>query len=59
MFKMDVTDTFKTHIGTDYIAYKDPQKYTITVEPLSNHINCETTGQILGYRYLVKMGSPV
>ena len=36
-----------------------PKKYTITVEPVSYHINCETTGKILGYRDLVKMDEPV
>ena len=26
---------------------------------IANHINCETTGKILGYRDLVKMDTPV
>ena len=43
VFKMDAIDTFKTHIGTDYIARIDPKRDTITVEPLANNINCETT----------------
>ena len=42
-----------------YIAHTDPQKDTITVEPLANHINCETTGKILGYRDLVNMDAPI
>ena len=45
MFKMDMTDTSKTHIGSDYIDHTDPQKYTITVEPLAKHIKYETTGK--------------
>ena len=59
MFKMDVTDTEKAHIGSDYIAHTDPQKDKIKVEPLSHHIHCETNGKILGYRYLVKMNTLV
>ena len=42
MFKMYATETLKTYIGTYYIALIDPQKDTITVKPLRNHINCET-----------------
>ena len=45
MFKMDMIDTAKTRIGSDCIAHTDPQKDTITVEPLAHHINCETTGK--------------
>ena len=56
---MDAIDTLKTHIYTEYIDFTDPQKYTITVESLANHINCETSGKLLGYRYLVEMNSPV
>ena len=59
MFKIDTADILKTHIGTYYIARTYPKKYTITVEPLANHINCETNGEIIGYRYLVKMNAPV
>ena len=44
-FKMDTTDTSKTNIGSDYISRTDPKKDTITVEPLANHIKCETTGK--------------
>ena len=40
-------------------SHIDPKKYTITVEPLENHINCKTTGKILGYRDLVNMDTPV
>ena len=43
MFKMYTEDTSKTHIGTYYISQTDPKKDTITVEPLENHINYETT----------------
>ena len=39
MFKMDSTEKIKTHTGTDYLATIDPKKYTITVEPIENHIN--------------------
>ena len=59
MFKIDTTDTLKTHIGTDYIAHTEPKKDTIIVEPLANHINYETTGKILVYRDLIKMDVPV
>ena len=52
---MDVTDTAKSHICSEYIARIDPKKDKITVEPLAHHIHCETTGKILGYRDLVKM----
>ena len=31
----------------------------ITIKPLANHNNCETTGGILWYRDLVKMGTLV
>ena len=58
-FKMDMPETAKTLIGSDYIDHIDHIKYTITVEPLAHHINCETTGKILRYRDLVKMDAPV
>ena len=53
--KIYVTDTAKVHIGSYYIDHTDSKKYTITVEPLSHHINCKTTGKIIGYGDLVKM----
>ena len=59
MFKMDVTDTSKAHIGLDCIYHADPQKYTIAVEPLARHIHCETNGNILEYGDLAKMDAPV
>ena len=59
MFKKYMTETSTTHIGSDYIAHTYPKKYTITVEPVAHHINCETTGRILGYRDLDKMDAPV
>ena len=59
MFKMDTPYTSKIHIGSDYISHTDPQKDATTVEPLANHITCETTGKILGYRDLVKRDSTV
>ena len=31
MFKMDMIDTSKTHIGSDYISNTDPKKDTIAV----------------------------
>ena len=34
MFKYDMIDTEKSHIGSDYIAHTDSKKYTITVEQL-------------------------
>ena len=58
-FKKDMIDTSTTHIGSDYIDHTEPKKDTITVEPVSHHITCETNGKILGYRYLVKMDAPV
>ena len=48
IFKMYAADTLKTCIGTDYIFFTYPQKYTITGEPLAKQINCENTGNILG-----------
>ena len=54
-----MTYTTTTNIGSEYIAQLDPKTYTITVEPVANHITCETTGKILGSRYLVKMDAPV
>ena len=59
MFKKDMIDTSTTYTVSDYIAKTDPKKDTITVEPVSHHITCETTGKILGYRYLVKRDPPV
>ena len=48
-----------THRGSDYISKKDPKQDIITVEPVANHITCETNIKILGYRDLVKMDLPV
>ena len=59
MFKRDMTDTSTTHIGSDYIDKIDSKKDTITVETLAHRVTCETTGKILGYRYLVKKDPPV
>ena len=59
MFKTDAAEKITTHKGIDYLAHKDPKKHTITLEPIENHINCKTTGKILGYRELVKMDSTV
>ena len=59
IFKNDMTDTSTTNIGSDYIDHTDPKKDTITAELVSHHITCETNGQILGYRDLVKMDAPV
>ena len=59
IFKMDMPDISKTYIGSDYIDHIDPKKYTTTMEPLANHINCETIGKILVYRDLVKMDALV
>ena len=52
-------DTSTTHIGSDYSDHTYPPKDTITVELVAHHITCETNGQILGYRDLVKMDAPV
>ena len=59
MFKIDATYKIKTHIGIDYFSLIDPKKETITVKPMDNHINCETTEKILGYRYPFKMDALV
>ena len=59
IFKKDMTDTSTTHIGSNYIAKTDPQKDTITMEPVAQQNTCETTGKILGYRDLVKRDPPV
>ena len=48
-------DTSTTHIGSDYISKTYPSKDITTLEPVAHHINCETTGKILGYIDLVKM----
>ena len=45
MFKKDMKNTSTTHIESEYIAKTDPKKGTITVEPVSHHITCETTGK--------------
>ena len=50
ILKKDMADTSTTHIVSDYISKTYPQKYTITAEPVSHHITCETTGKIQGYR---------
>ena len=47
------------NIGTYYLYHIDPKNYTIKVEPLVNHINCETTGKTRGYIDLVNMDAPV
>ena len=44
MFKTDAAEKITTHKGTDYLACIHPKKDTITEEPISNHINCKTTG---------------
>ena len=49
----------KTHIGTDYFACIDTKKQTNTVETMANHIDFETTGEILGCRDPVNMDVPV
>ena len=59
MSKKDMTDTSTTHIGSEYIYKTEPQKDTITVEPVAHHITCETNGKILGYRDSVKRDPPV
>ena len=59
MFEKDMIYTSTTHICSYYIAKTYPKKDTITVEPVANHITCETTREILGYKDLVKMDPPV
>ena len=48
MIKTDAAEKITTHKGTDYLTHIDHKIYTITVEQIANHINCETTGKILG-----------
>ena len=59
MFKTDAAEKITTHKGTDYLARIDPKKDTITVEPIATHINWETTGNIFGYRDLLKIDALV
>ena len=59
IFKIHAEEKISTHIGTYDLAHIDPKKYTITVEPLANHINCENTGNKLRYRDPVNMDSTV
>ena len=59
MLKTNAEEIITTHKGTDYLTRIDPKIYTITVEQIANHINCETTGKILGYRDLFKVDAPV
>ena len=59
MLQVDVTEKIKIHIDTDYFDRIDPKELTMTVEPMPNQINCETTGTILGYRDLVNMDALV
>ena len=53
-FPFEVTEKIILHIGSDYHALIDPKKEIIKVEPMENHIHCETKGNILVYRYPVK-----
>ena len=59
MLKTNTAEKITTHKITNCLAHIDPKKYTITVKPIAHHINCKTTGKIVGYRDLVKMDSPV
>ena len=45
MFKIDAAEEITTHLGTYYLFHIAPRKDIITVEPLANNINCETTGR--------------
>ena len=45
MFNKNMTNRSTTQIGSDYIAYANPRKDKITVEPVAHHITCETTGK--------------
>ena len=54
---MGAREKITTHIGTDYFSPIYPKKNT--VEPMENHIKCETTGEIMGYRDLVNMDEPL
>ena len=41
---MEAEENIITRIGTYFLARVDSKKDTIAVEPISKHINCETTG---------------
>ena len=56
---MEPTEKIKHHRGSEYHSHIEPQKDTITVEPTENHIHCETTRNIWGYKGPVKMDEPV
>ena len=36
-----------------------PKEYKITAKTIDNNIHCDTTGKVLGYKYLVKKDYPV
>ena len=55
MFKKILSRKITTHKRINYLPHIDPKKNPITVEPIVNHINFETTDKILGYRDLVQM----
>ena len=59
MFKKEAAENITTHKVTDYLARIDPKNYSITVEPIANHIKCETSSKILWYREIVKMDAPL
>ena len=59
IFIMDKMYISKTHIGTHNLAFTCTPKDTITVDSLANHINCENTRKILGYRDPINMDAPV
>ena len=58
VFPMEPKTRTKIQRGIDYDIRIDTKKYAITVEPMANHIHCETIVKILGYRDLVKKDAP-
>ena len=59
MFQEDATEKIQIRIGIDYFDRIYPKEGKISVKQMANHINCKTTGKILGYRDLVKIDEPV
>ena len=56
---MEPTTKNKLHKCIDYYVHIDPKRYATTVEPLANHIHCDTTGKSWGYRDTLKKDAPV
>ena len=42
---LETTEKIRLHTDSYYVESIDPQKETITVEPMANHIHREITGK--------------